>query len=513
MTASKDNQAKEKKTGEKRVRKNPNPNQKRGQPTAAARLISSPYIKFGWHKPLGGEVKDAIQRVSSMADSMYMLQIERERPIEALSIRNGLFWEQRQLVNDEMISTPAVDHIDLFPEDDALFHETIRKIGKQFMDDKTFAFHYLFSKMRMREFLILPIEINGYWATVIAQMRAKSGDTLEMGLVEDLDREVTSLAIIDPAPKGREYRRTLITTRLTSILREGCIELSDTSTANRAVAVLDVEDDQEWKTGLVAYAISREFLRRLKTLQWRRSNGVSTNEEDLLWAPFEEDYNFDAYRQSLMAACAYQCIEMSGYQVRLALEVPSEDSNYKPGSLSHIKSGSFFKQDEKWEVFQSPTHTFIAQLGVKPRRNPPPSPGFNLPMMSPDLIPSSPSFSPTSPGNDEPMSPNNAADGPETSLMDVDLSVTSLPDTDMSEQNAPVAPMAQTNLSPIPGLSLVNSPEAMHASLPTAPVQQQEYAEPTLKRPLAEDDDYDDEDEDMDEVQQSPKRIKIEEET
>ncbi|KAI0111168.1 hypothetical protein GGR51DRAFT_67847 [Nemania sp. FL0031] len=500
MATSNENQAKGKKTGEKRARKNPNPNQKRGQPTAAARLISSPYIKFGWHKPLSGEVKEAVQRVSSMADSMYMLQIERERPIESLSIRNGLFWEQRQLVNDSMVSTPAVDHIDLFPDDDALFQETLRKIGKHFMDDNTFAMHYLFSKMRTREFLILPVEVHGYWVTVIAQMRRKTGDFLKTGLVEDLDREVTNLAIIDPVLTNREYRRTLITSRLTSILCEGCIELSDTNTASRDIAVLEIngeEDgrvsDPKWKTGLVAYAISREFLRRLKTLQWRRDHGVSSNEEDLLWAPFEEHYNFDAYRQSLMAACAYQTIEMSGYQVRLALEVPSEDSNYQHKSLSHINNSSFFERDEKWEVFQSPTHTFIVRLGVEPR------PEARPRLSSPNYTPMSPPFVPL----------YAAAYDAETTPREASFHGNPLREAH-SEQNAPVAPMEQHNLSPIPGLSLVNSPESMHASLP-ADVVKQEYDEPTLKRHLPDDDDYDEDMEvDADEDQPASKKLKIE---
>ncbi|KAI1189178.1 hypothetical protein F5B17DRAFT_218752 [Nemania serpens] len=391
MAKTQDKQGKEKRAAEKKtpakkvtikvVRKNPNPNQKRGQPTAAARVISSPYIKFGWHRPLSGEVKAAVQRVSSMADSMYMLQMERERPIESLSLRNGLFWEQRQLINnDKTVSTPAIDHIDLFPHDDSSFEDTLHKIGKQWLAAHySYSLHYIFNKMRLREFLLLPVEVDGHWVTVIARMRQKLDVMIsppdfdwEQGPVEYADREVTDLAIVDPLPSSRDKRRDLIRSRLVPILAQGCIELS-TEVTFRDIAVPNIGRtvNHRWKAGLVAYAISREFLRRLKVLQWRRDQGVS--ESDFLWAPFEEHYNFDVYRQNLTSACAHQCIEMSSFQVRMALDVPSEDSNFHPGSLSHIADDYFFQQDEKWEVFQSPTHTFNVFVGTGPSRGDSPS--------------------------------------------------------------------------------------------------------------------------------------------
>ncbi|KAJ8106376.1 hypothetical protein ONZ43_g7085 [Nemania bipapillata] len=450
----------EKKATEKRVRKTPNPNQKRGQPTAAARLISSPYIKFGWHKPLSGEVKESVQRVSSMADSMYMLQIERERPIESLSLRNGIFWEQRQLANDSMISTPAVDHIDLFPEDEAVFHETLLKIGKQPLEgtgEEGFLLHYMFSKMRSREFLLLPIELDGNWVTVIARMRGKReiNPSLDIGLF--VDREVSDLVIVDPVPEGRESRHALVNRRLAAILAEGCIELS-TGATERYIVLEDIEcgEVNRWKTGLVAYAISREFLRRLKALQWRRDHCLNDNEE-FLWAPFEEHYNLDAYRQSLMSACAHQTIEMSAYQVRMALEVPSDDSNYNPKSLSQIDSSLFFERDEKWEVFQS-THTFALITPEKP------------------YMPGSPSWSPVSPRN-APPSPAFSTLSQEEEDEEMEEAedsflpqlVSSVGETEEpSTQSAPVAPMGEHEL--IPGLSLVNSPESF-AACPLPPRQ------------------------------------------
>ncbi|KAI1148728.1 hypothetical protein F4825DRAFT_80851 [Nemania diffusa] len=516
MAPSKDNQAKAtktagKKSAGKRIRKTPNPNQKRGQPTAAARLISSPYIKFGWHKPLSGEVKESVQRVSSMADSMYMLQIERDRPIESLSLRNGLFWEQRQLVN-EMVSTPAVDHIDLFPHDEAVFQDTLLKIGKRPLvedvddddDDDDYSggltLHYMFSKMRRREFLLLPVEIDGNWVTIIARMGRKS-DLDSSNPEAYVDREVTDLTIVDPMPQGREHRRDLVHRRLISILAEGCIELSAGVTM-RNLAVGDIPSDFpdcQWKSGLIAYAVSREFLRRLKTLQWRRDHGSPSDTDEFLWAPFEEDYNFAAYRQNLMAACAYQCIEMSGYQVRMALEVPSEDSNYDPKNLRHVRS-SPIESDEKWEVFQSPTHTVPLIIGEHDHPLSDNAEARRQEMaraLPPAGSPPTPSFSPGSP--------------------EINMD---------SVYNAPVAPMGEHELS-IPGLSLVGSPDSQAAEMsalippdenpmfvaatptgdlssPATPSGNAEFMkqETSLKRRS-----YDDEDEDEDE-EPSQKRVK-----
>ncbi|KAI1124325.1 hypothetical protein F5Y10DRAFT_285158 [Nemania abortiva] len=494
--STKDNQAKvkksvEKKAPEKKIRKNPNPNQKRGQPTAAARLISSPYIKFGWHKPLSGEVKEAVQRVSSMADSMYMLQMDKEREIESLSLRNGLFWEQRQLANESMVSMPSADHIDLFPEEEDAFEDTLRKIGKLPLDNgQGFVLHYLFSKLRTREFLVLPVDFDGYWVTVIARMREKPGAARNLDIEKFCDREVSDLAIVDPVLS--ESRRHLVIRRLTSILAEGCIELPAEVT-RRHIEVPPIQNSYRWQTGLIAYAVSREFLRRLKTLEWRRGLAMHSS-EDFLWVSFQENYNFEAYRQSLMAACAFQCIEMSGYQARLALEVPSEDSNYQPSSLSHIRDDSFYKRDEKWEVFQSPTHTFTVSMSQESRPPPPSPPSPNVPICT---MPPSPS--------DKLVCEFPPPPGFDVGVRATCELVPSL-DANTGEQNAPDAPMED-----IPGLSQVYYSPASPTPLPAAEVKQ-EYDEPSLKRPLPDDDgDYEDEDE-AEEDLPSAKRPKIEDE-
>ncbi|KAI0400903.1 hypothetical protein F4802DRAFT_462952 [Xylaria palmicola] len=434
MAVSKARQAKEEKSAAGKTRKCPNPNQKRGQPTAAARLISSPFIKFGWHKTLSAEAKEAVQSVSSMADSMYMLQIERERPIDSLSLRNGIFWEHRQLVDPSMVSTPALDHIDLFPEDDAVFQETLQKIAKQPSEDsRGFLLHYLFD-LRFREFLLLPAEISGHWVTIIARIVWRGDEHDDMYSDGSITRDVTHLAIVDPVEDGRGARTDLVIRRLTSILAEGCIELSPNVSIGN-LAVEDISDGTptgcSWMTGLIAYAVSREFLRRLKTLQWRNRTNPDTADQRFLWAPFEEHYNLDAYRQQLMAACAHQTIEASSYRVRLALEVPSDDSNYDPELLAPVQNNEERVEDETWSAFQSPSHKWANDMvpqepddfwsSLADHEEPQqPRDGFASPSptspkydpRSPSILFSSPNYNPVSPPRyvpDLPLSPSGSS--------------------------------------------------------------------------------------------------------
>ncbi|KAF2967562.1 hypothetical protein GQX73_g5967 [Xylaria multiplex] len=396
MSNSMEKQSKGNKNGVKKApqkgRKQLNSTQKRGQPASAARLVSSPYIKFGWHKPLNGEVKEAIQGVASIADSMYMLQIERERPIESLSLNNGLFWEHRQLKNKMMVSTPAIDHLGLFSEEDDMFQETLRKIAKFDYSPDGFRLHYLFSSLRSREFLVLPIQINTSWVTLIARFQQKEKAITG---AQHFDMEITDIAVIDPIPP-QEAREKLILTRLRLVLAEGCIDWP-ADVNHRKIAVPEAESD--WQTGLISYAISREFLRRLKVLQFRQKHDGSVCRE-FLWAPFEEHYNFDAYRQSLMSACAHQCIEGSAYQVRLALEVPSEDSNYHREKLCCFKGErNYLANDEKWDIFERNTHLDILVAdSTKPRLGSSLDYSCASPKFGP-TSPVSPTFSPTSPSS------------------------------------------------------------------------------------------------------------------
>ncbi|KAI0441651.1 hypothetical protein F4803DRAFT_409319 [Xylaria telfairii] len=509
MAISNDKQVKkeEKKPAEKKVKKaritkSANSGPKRGQPIAAARLISSPYIKFGWHKPLGADIKDMVQELAPQADSMYMLQISRERPINSLSLRNGIFWEHRQLKDERIVSTPALDHIDLFPVDDEAFEETLRKIGKRPSndDENGFLLHYLFEEIRHREFLLLPIEVtSGDWVTIITRMELR---LQEPGSASRTDRKISDFAIVDPQPHGREARRELIMARLPPLLEEGCIQFSTEATArNIVVPDLASAPSSNWQSGLVAYAISREFLRRLKTLQFQNHRAGRNDNEDFLWAPFEEDYNFDAYRQNLMSACAHQTIEASGFRVRLALEVPSDDSSYQPSLLHHEQDdGIRSDRDEKWGIFKSPTHTVFVGIGTGdhvnvcpipddidvctipdmaldvncsiPNKNVEESPEINpasytttsprgdhIPdePISPTYEPTSPPYEPNSPNSCSPCSPTCSEGTTDNALEGNSHEENQLPD---AGTGAPVAPMGPHEFSPkIPGLTST-APEA-----------------------------------------------------
>ncbi|KAI8631623.1 hypothetical protein F5Y19DRAFT_493499 [Xylariaceae sp. FL1651] len=476
---------------EKKAQKNA-PKPKRGQPTSAARLVSSVWVKYGWHKPLSGEVKAIVQNVKLMADSMYMLQIRRDRPIESLSLRNGLFWEHRQLANQRIVSTPAADHLDFFSREEGSFHETIGKICKRVSDSEC-RMHYFFENMREREFLLWPVEIDGAWIIIIARIQPKSSLVTEKSHPghEFADRAVTDLAIVDPLPENREDRRSLIMRRLPLILTEGCIERSP----DVIIRNIDLAHAQShWETGLIAYAFSREFLRRLKTLDWRRARFGHINEREVLWNDFEEEYNLDAYRESLMSACAHQTIENSGYNVRLALEVPSEESNFEPNLLSHLKAPSVQNPpeevpDERWEIFQNPTHThgvMIPQYSPSPSSSPTGeslSPFTNCPspLMQqnseetelPNAVPRNGEISPSqpvsrlSPELEESDTIDIASDAEQfensTHFEPIDVSTNEAQvpdiDTEVSNfQNAPIAPMEPSQLAPrIPGLDLLNS--------------------------------------------------------
>ncbi|KAI1357844.1 hypothetical protein F5Y08DRAFT_138049 [Xylaria arbuscula] len=349
--------------------KHPNAVPKRGQPTSAARLVASPYIKFGWHKPLTGETKDVITRVAPIADSMYMLQIDQTRPIETMSLRNGLYWEHRQLLDLSVLSTPGIDHLELFPIDNDEFLDTLARMGNRPTScEGWISIHYFFNAIRSREFLVLPVQIDEVWITIIARFQRKANaDVNKTSSSKSFaDMEITDLAIVDPLVDGREERRTLVHSRFERLLIEGLIESSlNIKIRDFAVPNIGVNSSSQsciFQTGLIAYAISREFIRRLKVLQYRQQSGSGNVCKEFLWAPFEEDYNFSNYRQNLLAACAHQCVEGSGFKTRVALEVPSADSNYDR-SLLGGNDTDILRNDEKWNVFQTETHTHVVGIG------------------------------------------------------------------------------------------------------------------------------------------------------
>ncbi|KAI1077760.1 hypothetical protein F5B20DRAFT_550295 [Whalleya microplaca] len=317
-------------------------------PTCAARVIRNRWLEYGWGAALTPETNRVVNHVKGAAEAMYSLQLSRDRAVDAASIRHALFWEHRQLTHQRIVSTPAIDFLGLFARDHQAFDGAIVKIHRSIFDDfESVQIHPLFEGIRDREYTVWPIDVDGSWVTVILRVQQKPPSVQKGENADDrhlyFDREVTEVAIIDPLPKDRDRRRTFINRRLAKILAEGSIDMPREA-AVRSIGVEDTEN--EWETGYIVYAVVREFFRRLKVLLYRRQFMPDTR-TDILWTGFEEHYNIDSYRESLMAACAHQTIEKSGYLIRMALEVPSEKAKHNPNALSHTKAPSVVTPPEQ----------------------------------------------------------------------------------------------------------------------------------------------------------------------
>ncbi|KAF3054992.1 hypothetical protein GL218_07669 [Daldinia childiae] len=310
--------------------------------TSAARLISNPNFKSGWGAVLTARTNQVIRSVKKEADGMYRLQTARDRPISPTSIYTSLFWEARNFRKSSIVYTPAVDDdLPLFSEEGKGFDKARKEIcRKEFENINDAEFHPLFKPMRDCKFTLWPIHlpVQDVWVTVILQIGAISTNSQASPTL--FDREVLACAIIDPLPNDRDDRRHFILERLAEILEDGCIHLPDSA----MIESFTTDDVPEaWATGHVAYAVCREFIRRLKVLNYQEDCGRAVN-TDLLWTEFEEHHDIDSYRESMMAACAHRTIRKSGYVVRMALEVPSEKSNYYPDSLNPF----FEDQPDEW---------------------------------------------------------------------------------------------------------------------------------------------------------------------
>ncbi|KAI1658640.1 hypothetical protein F4813DRAFT_40272 [Daldinia decipiens] len=326
--------------------------------TSAARLISNPNFKSGWGAVLTPKTNEVIRSVKKEADGMYRLQTARDRPISPTSIYTSLFWEARNFRKTSIVFTPAVDdELQLFSEEGKGFDKARKEIRKKASDNIDDAsFHPLFKSMRDCRFTLWPIHlpVQDVWVTVILQIGEISTNFQESST--RFDREVVACAIVDPLPNDRDDRRHFIKERLAEILEDGCIYLPDSA----MIESFTTEDVYEaWETGHVAYAICREFIRRLKVLNYQEDCGRAVN-TDLLWTAFEEHFDIDSYRESMMASCAHRTIRNSGYLVRMALEVPSEKSNYNPDSLN-----AFF-EDQPDEWFTKPKAKPTSKARAKP---------------------------------------------------------------------------------------------------------------------------------------------------
>ncbi|OTA98383.1 hypothetical protein M426DRAFT_28520 [Hypoxylon sp. CI-4A] len=303
------------------------------QPTSAARVIKNPYLKPGWGKPLSKETNQMISGMKNEAGAVYQLQCSRSRPISSVSLRQALFWEHRHLDYQGIVSTPAIDdslESELFSPEDDTFKAGLDKIKRVDNVLGSVNMHPLFGPMRHRQYTLLPIRISGAWVTALFHIKSVP-PTVQLEKVY-YDREVVRLVIVDPLPKGRDARRVLIQQRLPEILAQGCIRLPFTS-LTQGFATANIQDD--WATGHISYAVSREFLRRLKVILFRRDLKDEDTSSDFLFGDFEEHFDLDAYRESLTGACAHRAVERSDYLVRIALEVPSEKSDHRPETLAH----------------------------------------------------------------------------------------------------------------------------------------------------------------------------------
>ncbi|KAI1212022.1 uncharacterized protein F4807DRAFT_458226 [Annulohypoxylon truncatum] len=331
------------------------------QPTCAARVIRNSFIKFGWGQTLTKEINDLVTKFKTDASAMYQLQVSRDRPISSSSLSSAVFWEHRHLADQRAVSTPAIDdelEIDLFSKD-GTFEAGLDKI-RSTSDSTSVCLHPMFGPMRDRPYTLWPIRIEGIWVTLILEIKMGAMDASYSN--KYMDRRVTKFAVIDPFLEGKDSRRELLKERLPHILAQGCIQLPHDAIMMEGFLKHDIQES--WATGLVAYAVCREFLRRLRVLLYRKG----ATPTDFLWSEFEEDYDFDVYRESLMAACAHQVIEKSGYNVRMALEVPSKRSENNPAALMHTKVS---QPDEVYKTKDYTTRNIVIDIpGPKDSEDP-----------------------------------------------------------------------------------------------------------------------------------------------
>ncbi|KAI2464401.1 hypothetical protein F4781DRAFT_413273 [Annulohypoxylon bovei var. microspora] len=336
------------------------------QPTCAARIIRNNFIKCGWGAVLTKETNDVVTKVKEDAGAMYQLQVSRTRRVSSKSLMAALFWEHRHLSEQMIVSTPSVDEeleFNLFSVVDASFETGLDTIRKSFSDDyANIQMHPMFGPMRDRPYTVWPILMDGVWVTIILEVSPM--EMVAPGCQVYFDRQVTKFTVIDPLYEGQDARRALLEQRLPEILEEGCIQLLP---AAMTASFLRFGIQENWATGLVAYAVSREFLRRLRVLLYRKEAKAGELQLNFLWSEFEEHYDFDAYRQLLMAACANQTIEKSGFAVRLALEVPSEKSDHNPSALKH---DNFCLPDEAYKRTKHSTRNVIVEIPEEKREKP-----------------------------------------------------------------------------------------------------------------------------------------------
>ena len=325
------------------------------EPVAASRVIKNQLYGTGWSGKLSVEEKRMATGLLDDAAAMYELQIACDRELSPPSLYNAILWEYHQLskpgmvsiptlsweqhenFNDQKILTGIIHSVPFFSTDKEAWKDAFNEIVKKDYGSTTLEIHELFSYIRDSEFTIWPVLVDGFWVTII--MRVEPMDTPEFERVGTTgfyyDKNVSTFAIVDPEYEDSESRRDLVFRRLRRLLQHGAIRLPGDSVISTLRC--DVVSSN-WETGYMSYAISREFIRRLKVLVHRRERGESgepdsPSERELLWSPFEEAPCIGGYRESLIGACSNYVIEASGYRIRSALEVPSAAAGHEPERL------------------------------------------------------------------------------------------------------------------------------------------------------------------------------------
>ena len=325
-------------------------------PVAASRVIKNSLYGTGWSGKLSVEEKQMATGFLDDAAAMCSLQINRDRDVSPPSLHNAIFWEHHQLSDQTIVSTPALTweqhqvfndqkivtgiiySVPFFSTDKETWKDAVQQVSKQGEGrSTTVEIHDLFRNIRDREFTIWPVLVDGFWVTIIMRVEPMETPEFQPGNSTNYyyDRKVSTLAVLDPVYEGREDRHTLVCRRLRHLLSHGAIQF----TADSIISTLTCDQVAwQWETGYMSYAVSREFLRRLKVLIHRREREASgepgsASERALLWAPIEESPRIDGYRESLVGACSNYVIESSGYRIRSALEVPSSAAGHSPEKL------------------------------------------------------------------------------------------------------------------------------------------------------------------------------------
>ncbi|KAK7750137.1 hypothetical protein SLS62_007886 [Diatrype stigma] len=357
-------------------------------PVCASRVIKNPLYGTGWSGKLSAEEKNMATGLLDDAAAMYALQINRNREVEPLSLHNAIFWEHRQLSDLTIVSTPALiweqqqqlnelkittgilHTVPFFALNKEAWKASLRQVLKQSSNASSdVEIHHLFANIRDREFTIWPVLVDGFWITIIMRVEVLDPPEFVRGPTSSFyfDRRVDKLAIIDPVYEKGEERRELVFKRLRNLLRQGCVLLPEESLIN---TFRGDQVESGWETGYISYAISREFLRRLKVLIYRRQHEASGEpdseaERKLLWTAFEETPSINGYREALMSACSNYVIELSGYRIRSALEVPSAAAGHSAESLRPATAAGESSEtvDEKINIGDQ-THRFVLRMNL-----------------------------------------------------------------------------------------------------------------------------------------------------